>query len=1088
MARIITLDFDENPIHEITGNIVSGNINLDGSSACRRTCNLSLITMDKNVNELDWQLKTKYQLSIALHNFVNDKYPEWIWFPMGIFILTDLSIQNNLQGFTVSIQGRDKMCLLDGSVGGALFAEHNFGVLDVRDEDGNISYEEILIPTIIKEAIHVYAKEAYENIIINDLEDVSVELLDYKMSNLICYIYETDRYIHSEDEPFTNYVSQMTFDRPGDLGEKFTKEINNNPNLQPVCEGKIFQIRKEEGEEGENNWDSRRRYRIVKRLEYGDTAGYRRTDLTYPGDLIINAGGTIVDLLKKITDLLGEFEYFYDVYGRFIFQRKRIYHNVVWNGSVPTEEVQGYFTSSEASQTVYDFAGSQLVESYSNKPKIQNVRNDWAVWGQLNSSSGNDKTKFACHLRYAIDDKPQIYHCLTDGYWYYTKEYDFMNRIHEDEEFCELVEECLDVYRSIQAINSTEPEFEDTAISTLRAIINLDMRAQCKKVDYRELIYRMAIDQSQAESRLKELYAIDKSPGILTVLNPNIYQTINAGNLYESVIANPNVEIKDEQGNLIDKYDHGYELLHYYDNQAIKFKSYSNDDLIEFNKKRLEKNQAAYDFEKYVQTRNHNVIFGALNWSTSSYTDYIKPQKIVYNDILGSNSGNDVKKLYNFIGYKHAGWKTVASNNYPIFELTKEDAHKIIYNEIVKWEKRLNSPYAIYFADMLGFWNLYYKTENNLANTDVPEDLKAGLSSESGILASLNSLNFSRAQTVFSNSVASLKRRTALSPEDREMYCKMYITTYKNTLRNLNDSVINYQIQLEKAIIKYSDQEGIFDDTENGDTTALRGIADEQLKYITDQHNTNLKIPEGSTAIDSIDDILLATEARYKTFAELMEGTKDKKGLLEKLEGKMATHKTSLVNMTYATWRNNGYWNPDFISYDVVNDEITFINPENLLFWIDFMDTYSELGKFKIGTIGHRAKVVNDDKVKAIFFRETPTVLFLNKDDFLPAEQNLSYTKLQLAEGKMSDFFQISAQGKSAKDVLDTLLYETTYFEDTITVNCIPIYYFEPNQRIRVVDNDSGIRGDYIIKNYSISLDYSGMMSITAYKATDRII
>lgn len=54
IARIVTLDIDENPVADITGKITTGNITVDGTSACRRTCNLTLITTDSNVNELDW--------------------------------------------------------------------------------------------------------------------------------------------------------------------------------------------------------------------------------------------------------------------------------------------------------------------------------------------------------------------------------------------------------------------------------------------------------------------------------------------------------------------------------------------------------------------------------------------------------------------------------------------------------------------------------------------------------------------------------------------------------------------------------------------------------------------------------------------------------------------------------------------------------------------------------------------------------------------------------------------------------------------------------------------------------------------------
>jgi len=60
----------------------------------------------------------------------------------------------------------------------------------------------------------------------------------------------------------------------------------------------------------------------IARLTYGMTAGYRLTDLTYAGDLILNVGDTITSLLDKIVAMLGEYEYYFDLDGNFIFQRK----------------------------------------------------------------------------------------------------------------------------------------------------------------------------------------------------------------------------------------------------------------------------------------------------------------------------------------------------------------------------------------------------------------------------------------------------------------------------------------------------------------------------------------------------------------------------------------------------------------------------------------------------------------------------------------------------------------------------------------------------------------------------------------------
>jgi len=43
-VRLVSLNWDEEPIAEIQGNIQSGSINVDGSSKVRRTCNLTLVT------------------------------------------------------------------------------------------------------------------------------------------------------------------------------------------------------------------------------------------------------------------------------------------------------------------------------------------------------------------------------------------------------------------------------------------------------------------------------------------------------------------------------------------------------------------------------------------------------------------------------------------------------------------------------------------------------------------------------------------------------------------------------------------------------------------------------------------------------------------------------------------------------------------------------------------------------------------------------------------------------------------------------------------------------------------------------------
>jgi hypothetical protein len=66
------------------------------------------------------------------------------------------------------------------------------------------------------------------------------------------------------------------------------------------------------------NPDSKYEYTVAK-IEYGSIPGYRLTDLVFAGDLIANVGETLTSVLDKIKNMLGEFEYFYNLDGKFVF-------------------------------------------------------------------------------------------------------------------------------------------------------------------------------------------------------------------------------------------------------------------------------------------------------------------------------------------------------------------------------------------------------------------------------------------------------------------------------------------------------------------------------------------------------------------------------------------------------------------------------------------------------------------------------------------------------------------------------------------------------------------------------------------------
>ena len=110
-------------------------------------------------------------------------------------------------------------------------------------------------------------------------------------------------------------------------------------------------------------------------------------------------------------------------------------------------------------------------------------------------------------------------------------------------------------------------------------------------------------------------------------------------------------------------------------------------------------------------------------------------------------------------------------------------------------------------------------------------------------------------------------------------------------------------------------------------------------------------------------------------------------------------------------------------------------------------------------------------------------------DNILKEEQklNIGYRYIQIPNNLIEQMFSISAQGKSAKDKLDELLYQHSYCIESATITTIPIYYLEPNTRIHLYDEDTGLDGDYIASKITLPLAYNGTMTITATKAAENL-
>lgn len=387
-VKLTVLSWAEEPIAEIQGKAISGSLNLDGSSSVRRTASFTMFAEEKD-NDLshidqDLSINRKVKLEIGFtntvptymydtiddkkritHHFVDykEKYGDIVWFPLGIYVIFDPSISHQVsQGATISLTLKDKMCLLNGDAGGVIPASVTFS----EREDSNGDIENPLMYQIIFEVVNHFGAEDASKIIISDVDEQIKQVMKYVGNTPIYYL---------ESAAGTQTSRKFFLDRD-----------------EAVAAAAATGQKEED----------------IKTYEYGDDIGFVMTDFVYPGELICDPGDTVTDVLDKIIEVIGNYEYFYDVYGYFHFQEIKNYLNTTYTTTVldNLNQTPGYTVDFSSGKSVYSFDGTQKITATANAPKYSNVKNDFMVWGVRKSADGETEIPIRYHL--AIDKKPQI--------------------------------------------------------------------------------------------------------------------------------------------------------------------------------------------------------------------------------------------------------------------------------------------------------------------------------------------------------------------------------------------------------------------------------------------------------------------------------------------------------------------------------------------------------------------------------------------------------------------------------------------------------------------------------------------------------
>ena len=376
--NIILLDWKENPIKEIQGIISTGSISKDGNSSVRRSANLncSISHGEYNVDniEMDFALNKKVFIEIGIENKTNEylDYPI-LWFPQGVFYINSFSINSaTSSAVNLNLNLKDKMCLLNGDVGGKLPATVRFDMMTTQTSQGEPVEQKVLYYNLITELLNHWGKEELSNIIIQDVPLRIKQIIQWNGSNPI-------------------YLS---------------KEWNE------ITQRYDYQYH-EQNEDG-----------IYTEYSTGDDIGYVYADFVPVNEITGSAGDTICSVLDTIKNQLGNYEYFYDVFGIFHFREIKNYLNINQSETILQEtENPGRHISLEKGQfcldtstelqylidivndkTVFSFEDAKNIVSITSTPNYNNIKNDFVI----NGIKKTDTVQMAIRYRLVIDNKPEI--------------------------------------------------------------------------------------------------------------------------------------------------------------------------------------------------------------------------------------------------------------------------------------------------------------------------------------------------------------------------------------------------------------------------------------------------------------------------------------------------------------------------------------------------------------------------------------------------------------------------------------------------------------------------------------------------------
>ena len=1143
-VKITLLDWEENPIEEIQGLTTGGSINLNGDSAVRRTCNLSMYVYKENYMRITdpnnmISINKKVFLEVGLKNNT-DKYTDYdiIWQPQGIYVITACGTSHSTSGITLNINLQDKMCLLNGTCGGVLPSSIQFDRYDTIDESGAYVTLRPTIVQIIRELVNHWGNEQLGKIIIKDIDE--------RIKCAMRWIGDTPIYAYNDEGQY-----HMTTNKT--IAEQYAYT--------------------------EYNW--------------GEDIGYIFTDFTYPGDLIANPGDTICTILDKIKSTLGNYEYFYDVDGNFHFQEIKNYLNITQaTTDLNNMHNEQYLVDISKGQNVYNFKDSKLFTSYSNSPNYSNIKNDYVVWGIRQNTEGI-KVPIRYHL--AIDSKPQTGNIYN--VFFYDDPDDELTKAKVPIEFIDKshfpskgTEGCFYMDKVSNIIYKWDSEIEDFVIVSGGEIEPYGTKNEFPQTGEQGVVY---VDNSTAKTynwglnktsehfrgvqeELNELSTtyytdlqnvhsdIENTDSTIRNLQNSLVEVNNTITPIEQNIAKTTNEKKeaerqkqrnlDEADALQDQYDKDLEQKPIVEAEIANLNNELTE-LIDLNKATINgelidvtnaENANILSIKVYGKTTQRAIpsmtrpiqvfpLTNSISITASTRTglentlyyylgngnfaladDYIKDGILTNNygkyTLLGYENWIITTTTSNYIEFSYdapieAG---VTSTTYSSYFPNTEDCRIDVTGTVIS--VRVPKSMNITTKEEFNNWII-----NSLTQFAIPVEVYYKLATPKETeIASVGILKTYNPETIISNDISSQIELTYMTNTYSQEIAdvKSELKTQEKKLKTINKEIAELPDTIQTHLDIAQQLTGDIMVMEqnltrlNNQLAPLEAQRAEIVEAITAQegYKDDCINQENVLTYDYNEDYaaIAATQYEYvETSLIAMDKVKTTDWRSELyLQGAAAEPLGVSSNYYYpelaAEWpkiydmKKNHYLDAqgNIIYTGGFKDEI-LANPSNMDYFLDFIDSDAAISQFNVNAIGRRSMVESNDGFNCVFEPIIPDYVIIESG------QEDTREKREECEKKGQAYIQVEpaifntlATGGASNGCFEEvkmLLYNYTGYNEQINLSMIPLYYLEPNIRIGVRDIEADISGDFIIKTISLPLAVGSTMSVSATRAIEKL-